>query len=399
MKRHMRISMIATLSALVPWGQAFGRGPDQTSTKGIAGDWQGTLKVGGGELRLVLHVSEGEGGQLKATLDSIDQPGANGMPVTSISLKDSKLNFTVDSIHGAYEGKLNADATTIEGTWSQAQSAPLDFKRGATAERKKAKPSDIDGAWLGTLDAGAARLRIVFHITNMEDGLMATMDSPDQGVNGLPVTTVTRSGSTLVMELKQAVAKFEGKISADLTTIDGTWSQGGASLPLLLKHTTSVTSVERKRPPNPFKPYPYKEEEVTYSNKAAGVTLAATRSIPPGKGPFPAVLLITGSGPQDRDESLLGHKPFLVLSDYLTRHGIAVLRADDRGFAKSTGTFATATTADFATDAVLKEPARHRRPDWTDRPQRRGHYCAHGRGPESGRVVHSDDGGFGRAGG
>jgi fermentation-respiration switch protein FrsA (DUF1100 family) len=285
--------------------------------------------------------------------------------VTSISLKDSKLNLTVDAVHGTYEGKVSADATMIEGTWNQGQPLPLDFKRvaGATAERKKAKPSDIDGVWQGTLDAGAAKLRIAFHITNMEDGLMATMDSPDQGVNGLLVTTVTRNGSTLVMELKQAGAKFEGKISADLATIDGTWSQGSVSLPLALKHTTSVTYVERKRPQNPVKPYPYKEEEVTYVNKAAGVTLAASLTIPSGKGPFPAVVLITGSGPQDRDESLLEHKPFLVLSDYLTRHGIAVLRADDRGFAKSTGTFATATTADFATDTEAGVAYLKSRPD------------------------------------
>ena len=347
-----KISMVALLAAMVPLGSASGR--EDSSTKGIAGDWQGTLKAGGAELRLVLHVREGEGGQLKATLDSIDQPGANGIPVTSIALKGSKLNLTVDAIHGTYEGKLNPDATMIEGTWSQGQPFQLDFKRGApgaTAERKKAKPSDIDGAWMGTLDLGATRIRLVFHITNMEDGLMATMDSPDQGANGLPVTTVTRNGSSLVMEMKQIGGKFEGKIGADLTTIDGTWTQGGRTWALVLKHATSVSAVERKRPQNPVKPYPYKPEEVTYNNRGAGVTLAATLTIPQGKGPFPAVVLITGSGPQDRDESLMGHKPFLVLSDYLTRHGIAVLRADDRGVAKSTGNFATATTADFATDA------------------------------------------------
>ncbi|MGA7415263.1 MAG: hypothetical protein WBW33_32625, partial [Bryobacteraceae bacterium] len=215
MKQHIRISMIAILAAMMPWGQAFGRGAEQGSTKGIVGDWQGTLKAGGTELRLVLHVNEGDGGQLRATLDSIDQPGANGIPVTSISLKDSKLNLTVGAVHGTYEGKVSADATMIEGTWNQGQPLQLDFKRGAvgaTAERRKAKPSDIDGAWQGMLDAGATKIRIVFHITNMEDGLMATMDSPDQSVNGIPVTTVTRNGSTLVMELKQAGAKFEGKI-------------------------------------------------------------------------------------------------------------------------------------------------------------------------------------------
>jgi pimeloyl-ACP methyl ester carboxylesterase len=106
----------------------------------------------------------------------------------------------------------------------------------------------------------------------------------------------------------------------------------------------------KKRPQEPAKPFPYSEELVSYENKKAGVKLAATLTLPRGTAPFPAVLLITGSGPQDRDETILGHKPFLVLADYLTRRGIAVLRADDRGVGQSTGSFSTATTADFAED-------------------------------------------------
>ena len=145
-------------------------------------------------------------------------------------------------------------------------------------------------------------------------------------------------------------AIFEGKIAADLSSVDGTLTQMGSPHPLLLKRVKDQADLELKRPQNPLRPYPYRDEEVIYDNKLQNVTLAATFTIPQGKGPFPAVVLITGSGPQDRDETLLGHKPFLVLSDYLTRHGIAVLRADDRGTAKSTGDFKTGTTADFATD-------------------------------------------------
>ena len=146
---------------------------------------------------------------------------------------------------------------------------------------------------------------------------------------------------------------FEGKISADLTTIDGTYSWTGGALPLVVKRVKDASTLERRRPQNPVKPYPYREEQVSYVNKSAqGVTLAGTLTIPPGKGPFPAVLLIAGSGPNDRDETLLGHKPFLVLADYLTRKGITVLRVDDRGVGKSTGNrWPDATTADFATDA------------------------------------------------
>ena len=333
-------------TALVAATVSFARAQD------IAGDWQGTLSANGAELRLVLHIAKNADGTLKATLDSVDQ-GANGIPVSSISLKDSKLSLGVDAVHGTYDGRVATDGKTITGTWSQGQALPLDFKR-ATApvktEHKLAKPSDIDGAWMGSLDTGVIKLRVVFHIVNTEDGLTATLDSPDQGTKGLPVASVTRDGASLKMEAKQIGGVFEGKIVADRSAIDGTWTQGGRSLPLLLKPVKDKSELERKRPQNPTKPYPYEEEEVFFDNTAQHVTLAATLTIPPGKTPFPAVLLITGSGPQDRDESLMGHKPFLVLSDYLTRKGIAVLRADDRGVGKSTGNFATATTTDFATD-------------------------------------------------
>jgi fermentation-respiration switch protein FrsA (DUF1100 family) len=320
----------------------------------IAGDWQGTLSVSGAELRFVLHITKAPDNSFKATLDSIDQPGANGIPVNSITLKGSTLNLDVEIAHGTYEGKVAADGNTISGTWTQGQALPLEFKRATTpvkTEHNPAKPSDIDGAWMGTLDTGAIKLRVVFHIVNTEDGLSATMDSLDQGAMGIPTTSVTRGGSSLKIEVQKIGGVFEGKIAPDLSSIDGKWSQGGGTMPLVLKPAKDKAELELKRPQNPVKPYPYRDEDVTYDNKIQNVTLAATLTIPQGKGPFPAVVLITGSGAQDRDESLLGHKPFLVLSDYLTRHGIAVLRADDRGTAKSTGDFATATTADFATDA------------------------------------------------
>jgi len=188
------------------------------------------------------------------------------------------------------------------------------------------------------------------HITNTEDGLIATLDSPDQGMKGLPSSGVTRSGSNFKVEFKGIGGVFQAMINSDRSALEGTWSQG-REFPLVLKKAKSAGEMVRRRPQNPVKPYPYGEEEVSYENKPAAVRFAATLTIPAGKGPFPAVFLITGSGPQDRDESLLEHKPFFVLADYLTRKGIVVLRADDRGFGKSTGSFANATTEDFATDA------------------------------------------------
>jgi hypothetical protein len=339
--RILQTLPLIALAALAPLGR--------TQTQ-IAGDWQGTLSAGGTQLRLVLHVTTGKDGSLTATLDSVDQ-GANGIPVTAVTLKASKLSLTVDAAHATYEGMVNKDATEIDGIWSQGQPLPLNFKRAAPQTAvEPAPPSDIDGTWMGTLNAGAIQLRIIFKIANTPAGLTAKVENPDQST-WFPASAVKRDGAALTVEVKGIGATFAGKISANLNSIDGTFTQMGNDLPLLLKRVKDESAIERPRPQNPVKPYPYREEEVTYMNKAAGDTLASTLTIPPGKGPFPAVLLIAGSGPNDRDESIMGHKPFLVLADYVARRGIVVLRADKRGIGKSTGNYATATTADFAADA------------------------------------------------
>jgi len=319
----------------------------------IVGDWNGKLTIGQAELRLVLHLTKAADGSLTATLDSIDQ-GANGIPVNAVTLKDSKLDLTIDAVHGTYTGKVNAGASEIDGTWTQGMPLELNFHRGGIAMKpapKPAKPSDIDGDWLGTLDTGMGKLRLVLHLSNTEDGLTATMDSLDQGANGLPVNSLTRNGPSLKFEMKSIGGNYDGTISVDLGTFNGTWTQMGKSWPLAFKRVKSAAELELKRPQNPVKPYPYRAEEVSYRNPAAKIDLAATLTIPPGKGPFPAVLLIVGSGPHDRDETLMGHKPFLVLADYLTRKGIVVLRADKRGVGKSSGDYSTAVMADFASDA------------------------------------------------
>jgi fermentation-respiration switch protein FrsA (DUF1100 family) len=319
----------------------------------ISGDWNGTLNTGKGELRLVLHVTKNADGTLKAMLDSVDQ-NANGIPVTSATLKDSHLTLKVDAVNGAYEGKVNADASEIAGTWTQGAPLELNFHRGSIATKpapKPAKPSDIDGDWLGTLDTSMGRLRLALHIANTDQGLTATMDSLDQNANGIPVTSITRSGTSLKFEMKAISGSYEGTINADLASFAGTWTQLGKSFPLAFKRVKSAADLELHRPQNPVKPYPYREEEVTYENPQAKIKLAATLTIPPGKGPFPAVLLMAGSGPHDRDESIMGHKPFLVLADHLTRKGIVVLRADKRGVGKSTGDYSQAVMADFASDA------------------------------------------------
>ena len=317
----------------------------------IDGTWSGTLDTGMGKLRVVFHISNTEDG-LIATLDSPDQ-GAKGIPTTSVTRNGNSLKIESKAINGLFNGKIAADLSSIDGTWSQnGGEFALVLKRSKEqSQNAPVKPSDIDGAWMGAIETGAIKLRVVFRLMNTDEGLKATLDSPDQGVTGMPTSAVKRDGASLKIEVATIGGVFEGTIAGDLASIDGKWIQGGATISLLLKPLKDFAELEGKRPQVPVRPYPYREEEVTYENEQQKVTLAATLTIPPGKGPFPAVLLITGSGPQDRDESLMGHKPFLILSDYLTRHGIVVLRADDRGTGKSTGAFSQATTADFANDA------------------------------------------------
>ena len=312
----------------------------------IVGDWEGVLKAGALELRVALHVVSDDDGGFKSTIDNVDQGGFH-IPVTSIAAIGPKLTLRVNALSASYEGTVSADGTAIDGTWSQVARVPLVFARAA--KRADVKPSDIDGAWMGTLSAGATTLRLLFHITNSPYGLVATMDSPDQGVRRL-VAAVSHTGSSLKLEVKQINGTFEGTVDETRSTIEGTWSQSGVRLPLALAPVKDAAALEPRRPQNPVKPYPYREEDITYENAAAHITLAATLTLPAGPGPFPSVVLITGSGAQDRDETLMDHRPFLVLADYLTRRGIAVLRTDDRGVGKSGGDFRAATTADFATD-------------------------------------------------
>ena len=213
-------------------------------------------------------------------------------------------------------------------------------------------PAGIEGNWQGALEVGGFKLRLVLKISKAADGTFtATMDSLDQNAKDLKVDTITFQDGTLKFEMKALSASYVGTLNKDGTEFSGLFTLG-ATLPLDFKRPTDVSQLELKRPQTPKKPYPYIEEEVSYENKQDQVKLAATLTLPRGNGPFPAVVLITGSGPQDRNEALLGHQPFLVVADYLTRRGIAVLRADDRGVGGTSKGSPTDTTENYADDAL-----------------------------------------------
>ncbi len=225
---------------------------------------------------------------------------------------------------------------------------------GAFAQQPAApkRQNPFEGAWAGTLSVQGEKLVLVFHISANPDGsASATFDSPDQGAEGLSFDSavIDEKRNTIRLDAKDIQASFFGSLESDGSII-GHWAQGELTLPLTLKRAENLPGLNRPQEPKP--PFPYLTEEVAYENPRAKVTLAGTLSIPKGEGPFPAILLVAGSGPMDRDEAIFSHKPFLVLADDLTKQGIVVLRADKRGIGKSTGDYSKALDSDFADDAL-----------------------------------------------
>lgn len=215
---------------------------------------------------------------------------------------------------------------------------------------------------MGSLDINGNPIRIVLHLKHDDGRWSGTFDSRDQRASGIPMDQVAVDGNKLVWKMAGAGIVYEGVFDPATGTISGTLSQGSGKSALPFKRVAPPPPLIRPQEPKP--PFPYVTEAVSYPNpQAEGVRLAGTLTRPKGPGKFPAVLLITGSGPQNRDDEMMGHKPFLLIADLLTRHGIAVLRVDDRGVAESTGRFATATTADFATDAAAGVRFLLQRPD------------------------------------
>jgi len=218
----------------------------------------------------------------------------------------------------------------------------------------------LEGAWLGTLHLGVTgELRLVLKIRRQGLALTATFDSIDQHAPDIPIDTVVLEGNALTLSSSRIQASFEAHLVGD--TLSGTFRQRGVEFPLVLTKTANPPTVTA-RPQQPVRPLPYDELELVVDGPSHN-RLACTLTRPRQPGPFAAVVLITGSGPQNRDEAIAGHRPFLVLADAITRRGIAVLRCDDRGVGRSAGVFATATTFDFTDDALAEVAALRARAD------------------------------------
>ncbi|MGE5296546.1 MAG: alpha/beta hydrolase family protein [Solirubrobacterales bacterium] len=222
-----------------------------------------------------------------------------------------------------------------------------DISQGGS--ERTATPPNVAGKWLGTITFGSVKLRIAFEVSAAESGgYTASMRSLDQNGLPYPMSAVKLDGDSVRFEMDSIRSVYEGKLLAAGDAIEGNWLQYNTTTPLVMQRVDAFPEIIR--PQTPRKPYPYREEEVAYENTSAHVHIEATLTLPEGKGPFPAVLLVTGSGPLDRDETVYYHKPFLVLADHLTRQGVAVLRADKRGVGKTTGDFEEATIHDLADD-------------------------------------------------
>ncbi|TGE20295.1 alpha/beta hydrolase [Hymenobacter aquaticus] len=209
------------------------------------------------------------------------------------------------------------------------------------------EPSPLNGQWKGQLKVPGGSLDLIITIVPLTGGTYyAALDVPKQKISRMPVEVEFKKDDVL-LKIEQAGSRFTGTLSDDKKSIAGTWEQPG-----LKEQVTFVQAVASVVSAPSFKPaLPYKLEEVIVPNKPAKLRLGATLTMPTGNGPFPAVVLISDSGPQDRDASQEEYHMFAILADYLTRHGIAVLRYDDRGVGKSDGHYAIATTADLVTDA------------------------------------------------
>jgi len=210
---------------------------------------------------------------------------------------------------------------------------------------------DITGVWSGKTTRENKSITFVFQIKKENNIYLSTMSVPTFRIDGIKTKTTTFKNDTLIIDGSNVGMRYEGIYNTELQQFEGTYKEGAVVLSINLKKG-AVKIADSKRPQEPTKPYPYYEEEVVFENVEANISLSGTLTLPSKTGNFPVAILISGSGAQDRDESFMGHKPFLVLSDHLTKQGIGVLRFDDRGHGKSTGDFGAATTEDFAKDVL-----------------------------------------------
>lgn len=317
-------------------------------------NWLGTLDVQVAKLRIQLELQVDENGNYSGDMISLDQ-GSSRIKLTRVVRTQDKLEFEIQTPATKFEGTLNDDQSIATGKFIQGRPFDLTFHRVADV-----KPDKHIQSWKGTLVAGAQEFDFQFRIFESGEGnLLAKLDSFTEKLAGIQCE-VDVTENEISFAVPATAAKLVGTLSEDKQTIEGNWIQGGGKFPITLKKIPleQTRRLDLKRPQTPKPPFEYvvsdfvvpvKEFDSSYPEP---FEIAGTLTHPKGDGPFATVILISGSGPQDRDETIFEHKPFLVIADHLTKQGFAVIRYDDRGVAKSTGDFANATSVDLAQDAA-----------------------------------------------
>ncbi len=329
------------------------------------GDWVGELSPPGQTFRFALHISQ-QDGQHTGTVDYPDV-GMWDRDLENITLNGEHLTFSMP-VNRTLNGQVDATWNAEDAAWSGDVTAagnrlPISFAAGTIDPFPTIE--GLDGRWEGDMDiGGASPLTIVFRITTDEHGTIALMDSPDQMAANIPVNTPVIEGAEVTLTVEQALGTYVGTLAEDGQSMTGEWVQMGQRFPLdLARSNIDESSGARNRPQEPAEPFPYTAEEVTIPHPEAGIALAGTLTLPEGPGPHPAAILVSGSGAQDRNEALMGHKPFLVIADHLTRNGVAVLRYDDRGVGGSGGVHMDSSFADIASDIAAAFAFMQARPD------------------------------------
>lgn len=321
-----------------------------SASQSLADDsmWYGVMDIGVREFRFFIQPGS-EKNANKWQLVSFDEGDAT-FDLDDFKLTKDVLSFQLKATAAAFEGTITADGQKADGRWKQrGADFPFSFRKVDT--RPEDKPSEI---WVGDLSVLFQKLKIQLRVYRKDDGSEEIrFDSLSQKAGGFKAVRTVKDGAWTVT-VEGVKGTFEGKAAADGKSVAGKWSQGGPQLELILERSETSPEPEKpKRPQTPVPPFPYAATTVKFPSLEEGVVLAGILTVPktpkPASG-FPAAILISGSGPQDRDETLLDHKPFAVIADALTRRGICVLRFDDRGTAESTGDFAKATSENFASD-------------------------------------------------
>lgn len=313
--------------------------------------WLGTLDAGVAKLRLALYLSRQEDGSYGGRVVSLDQQNAT-IPCDSVVVNDAKIQIKMSTAFAKFEGTYNEDRNELAGTWSQAgRNFPLRFQRA-----DKIPSRELIEAWRGTLIAGPQKFAFQLRLLREEGGesLIGELDSFNEGINGIPVE-LQKTENGLTFKINLSGAEFEGQFAEAGEKLKGFWKQGAGKFPLEFEKIPLEKVHERMidRPQTPQPPYRFREVELSIPT-VAEVVISGTLATPKNsEGPFPVVVTVTGSGPQDRDETLFDHKLFLVLTDALTERGIAVFRYDERGVGKSTGDYFQSNTKDFAEDVGL----------------------------------------------